>query len=252
MTNVIDEDRDLQRAGGPGATESADNDGTKGLLGLSVPQLLGGAGAAVSSAVVASYLGVAGTLVGAALGSIVSTVSAALYTDWAKSAHDRLPTPKRVAVVDGSRPGGTRASALEDGPVVITAGRARRKRRLRRLIVGAALMFVLAIAAVTAIELRLGHPFSNQEERGGTSIGSVVTTSDVAPTPEPSTPATQPTQTPADGTTSPPSDTSPSNDGGATSTSTPSDSATATSTEAPTTGGGQAGTPQPQDSTPAN
>src|SRR3954469_9644094 len=49
--------------------------------GLSVTQVSGGALAAVTAAVGASYLGVAGTLIGAAVGSVISTVAAALYSN---------------------------------------------------------------------------------------------------------------------------------------------------------------------------
>lgn len=48
-------------------------------LDLSVSQVLAGALAAVSSAVAASYFGVAGTLLGAAFGSIFGTVATAVY-----------------------------------------------------------------------------------------------------------------------------------------------------------------------------
>ena len=46
--------------------EKEEQEERKGFFGLSIPQLLGGAFAAVSTAVVASFLGVAGTLIGAA------------------------------------------------------------------------------------------------------------------------------------------------------------------------------------------
>src|SRR5690349_24090194 len=45
--------------------------------GLSVTQVSGGALAAVTAAVAASYLGVGGTLIGAAVGSVISTIAAA-------------------------------------------------------------------------------------------------------------------------------------------------------------------------------
>lgn len=273
--HVIEDDHDVTGRGGLRPPEpSAQDEGKERLLGLSVPQLLGGAGAAVSSAVVASYLGVAGTLIGAALGSIVSTVSAALYTNWVRSAHDKLPTPRRVAVYDGSR--GRRPSAGEElsgtghqtgfgtatdqGPIVITAGRARRKRRLRRLVTGAVAVFALSITILTAIELGLGHPVSRQDQRGGTSIGTVVGTTDVTPGTVPDGPAPQaPSQSatqPAAEATSSPTDTA--SDGtGATSTSTATQGATTAPSGAATSVGGEGasvggdGAPQPQASTPA-
>src|SRR4051812_11721851 len=48
---------------------------------LSPVQVLAGALAAVSAAVIASLFGVAGTVVGAAVASVVSTVGAAIYSD---------------------------------------------------------------------------------------------------------------------------------------------------------------------------
>jgi hypothetical protein len=64
------------------STEATD-DGTtpqrKQRLELSIPQLLAGGLAAASAAVVASWLGVAGTVTGAVVASIVAAVSTALY-----------------------------------------------------------------------------------------------------------------------------------------------------------------------------
>lgn len=48
-------------------------------LGVSGPQVLAGALAASTSAIAASYLGVAGTVVGAGLGSVIASVSTAVY-----------------------------------------------------------------------------------------------------------------------------------------------------------------------------
>ena len=66
--------------------DSANEDKPKQLLGLSGTQTIGSALAAVTSALVGSFLGVAGTLIGAALGSIVATVGAALYARTLSSA----------------------------------------------------------------------------------------------------------------------------------------------------------------------
>ncbi|MER7501810.1 hypothetical protein AB0L05_37250 [Nonomuraea pusilla] len=57
---------------------------------LSVPQILGGALASVTAAVAASYLGVAGTVVGAAVVSVASTVASAIYTHYLKRTGDRV------------------------------------------------------------------------------------------------------------------------------------------------------------------
>ncbi len=48
-------------------------------LGLSVAQISSGALASVTAAVVASYFGISGTLIGAAITSVVATLGGALY-----------------------------------------------------------------------------------------------------------------------------------------------------------------------------
>src|SRR3954465_9738705 len=59
-------------------------------IGLSPVQVAASALAAVSSAVLLSFFGVAGTLIGAALASIVSTVGASLYSASMKKTNDQL------------------------------------------------------------------------------------------------------------------------------------------------------------------
>lgn len=51
------------------------------VLGLSWLQLIAGALAAMTSAWVASYLGVAGTIIGAAVGSLVASIASAVYVN---------------------------------------------------------------------------------------------------------------------------------------------------------------------------
>ncbi|MBT2226982.1 hypothetical protein [Nonomuraea sp. NEAU-A123] len=57
---------------------------------LSVPQIAGSALAAVTAAVAASYLGVGGTVIGAALMSVASTVATAVYTHYLKRTGDKV------------------------------------------------------------------------------------------------------------------------------------------------------------------
>src|SRR4051794_41928344 len=58
--------------------------------GLSPVQIAAGALAAVSSAVLLSFFGVAGTLTGAALASVISTVGASLYSTSLNKTNERL------------------------------------------------------------------------------------------------------------------------------------------------------------------
>ncbi|WP_188187181.1 hypothetical protein [Nonomuraea sp. SYSU D8015] len=57
---------------------------------LSGPQILGGALASVTAAVAASYLGVAGTVIGAAVVSVASTIATAVYTHYLKRTGERV------------------------------------------------------------------------------------------------------------------------------------------------------------------
>ncbi|MFG1956072.1 hypothetical protein [Nonomuraea sp. NPDC049028] len=57
---------------------------------LSMPQIAGSALAAVTAAVGASYLGVGGTVIGAALMSVASTVATAVYTHYLKRTGEKV------------------------------------------------------------------------------------------------------------------------------------------------------------------
>jgi hypothetical protein len=59
---------------------------------------IGGALAAVSSAVLLSTLGAAGTLIGAALGSVIATVGGALYSQGLARSRDRLAQAQGLAL----------------------------------------------------------------------------------------------------------------------------------------------------------
>lgn len=261
---VTDEDHDVTRTGGASAAKPpAGHEERARLLGLSIPQLLGSAGAAVSAAVVASFLGVAGTLIGAAVGSIVSTVSAAVYTKAARTAHDSLPVPRRPgSQVSSAAPGPNRSrslaggtSAPDESTYVVTSGKSRtqRTRTVRRLAAGIVTVFALAIGVLTVIELSLGHPVSAQQQQGSTSIGAVV---DPAPAPTSTTPSTPTTSTPSQsstqGTTMQPSEpTATSEDVKPSSPTNTGDLTPSQATEAPAPAT-QGGVPTPQATAPTN
>jgi hypothetical protein len=129
---------------------------------LRVSKLLAGGLAAISGAVVASRIGVEGTLAGAALTSIFVAVATALYSHSLTLAHGRM---RRVLV---SRAGGD-ADPGEAGARPI---------RWQRVAVTAAVVFVIAVGAITAVEVVAGQPlaslFGNRPRPGAsTSIGVV-------------------------------------------------------------------------------
>ena len=64
----------------------------KKALDLSVPQIVGGALAAMTAAALGSQLSVAGTVVGAALASIIAAVAGSLYTASIRRTSDKVKT----------------------------------------------------------------------------------------------------------------------------------------------------------------
>ncbi len=146
--------------------DSANDDKPKQLLGLSGTQTIGSALAAVTSALVGSFLGVAGTLIGAALGSIVATVGAALYARTLSSAATvamkKIPQRRMIGL------------PADDGEVLIASAPAEsdepRAKRVRGkftpktwIKVGAvsAAAFVIAMVGVTAVEFGTNRPISS-------------------------------------------------------------------------------------------
>ena len=146
--------------------DSTTEDKPKQLLGLSGTQTIGSALAAVTSALVGSFLGVAGTLIGAALGSILATVGTALYARTLSSA-----ATVALRKIPQRRTGGLPA---DDGDMLAasapTEGDEPRAERMRRkftpktwIRVGAvsAAAFVIAMVGVTAVEFGTNQPISS-------------------------------------------------------------------------------------------
>jgi hypothetical protein len=149
---------------------------------LRVTNLLGGALAAISGAVVASFFGVFGTLAGAAVMSIFMAVATAGYAHSLAATHRwlRRTLPRRAG---GEAEAGTPPA---------------RPLRWQRVALAAAAMFAVAMGAVTTVEATTGRPLASllgsAPSRGGsTSVGVVVVGQSAAPTPRtPGTAATSP------------------------------------------------------------
>jgi hypothetical protein len=154
------------------------DDKPKPFLGLSGTQTLGSALAAVTSAVVGSFLGVAGTLIGAALGSIVATIAGALY---ARTLDSATVVAKRK--LERSRQNGGRLvpteEPLEDSPLSVATAVASEKDKGRKLPpktwirIGAisAAAFAVAIIGITALEFGTSKPISSLVTASTTSSG---------------------------------------------------------------------------------
>src|SRR4051794_22213973 len=127
----------------PGTQSPGRNDG-----GLSPVQVTAAALASVSAAVIASLFGVAGTMIGAALASVVSTVGAAIYSDSLRRTHAGIRRA-HGRVLRRGQPGSRSAGAggLPPLPARLDPRRspARRWRRRSILAVTAVGVFLFAL-----------------------------------------------------------------------------------------------------------
>ena len=149
---------------------------------LRVTNLLGGALAAITGAVVASFFGVFGTLAGAGVMSIFMALATAGYAHSLAAGHRWI---RRTLL---RRAGGdTDAGTPGVQPV-----------RWQRVAVAAAVVFTVAMGAVTTVEAAAKRPLASllggQPQPGAsTSVGVVVVGQPAAPTPRaPGTSATSP------------------------------------------------------------
>ena len=162
---------------------------------LSVPQLLAGALAAASAAVAASWLGVAGTVTGAVVASVVVTVSSALYSRPIERSsqviRESLPVmpviPDRYRERDAASTetrvlGATAVDQLDRDDVTLDQqAEATPRRRFGRVqwsavAVSTALTLVVGFGLLTAFEAVIGKPASSLTggDGGGSTISRIV------------------------------------------------------------------------------
>ncbi|MFD9733659.1 hypothetical protein [Umezawaea sp. NPDC059074] len=151
-------------------------------LDLKPAQIAAGALAAVTAAFLGSKLNVAGTVAGAAVASVVSTIGSALYQSSIERTRASVRRVGSKAWVVKPAAGRTDAEVVEEieedkvhtVPVteVDTEDKTPETRRWPRIAAGALLVFVLGMLAVTGVEWVRGAPLSGGTE--GTSLGAVV------------------------------------------------------------------------------
>ncbi len=181
------------------------------LADLSGLQLAAGALAAMTSAWMASWLGVAGTLIGAAVGSVVAGIATALYRSSLERGVQRSKTllTEQGSVVE--RPGDDAAAADHESEVAAADGSAVSwKDRLQRLnwrsvalVSGAAL--VAAIVIIGVYEVATGTSYGNSSNRTIVPVSSSGGSGDRTPAPD-----EQGTEPSADPTSSQPTEDAPS------------------------------------------
>lgn len=190
---------------------------------LSVLQVFAGALAAMTAAWLASKLGVAGTIIGAAVGSMVASISTALYMNTLSKGRTLLVTESgtviqqtvtdepRTTVVHGETEITAPVDAsgepgeIPDGPTLAAPGTGRldgvlavlRHLRWRTVAILTGAILALSLVGIAAFELASGQSFGNAENSGIVRPGSP------GASPAPSRPAPEPTTTPTTPTTAP-------------------------------------------------
>jgi hypothetical protein len=207
------------------------------LSGINFPKVIAGTLAAVSAAVVGSFLGVAGTLAGAAVASLIGSVGTEIYERSLHRGAKKLQTLAPTFIKAPAAVGTPQvAAATEDDLPSHTVPEEAGKRQIRwgRVAVIAGALFVLAMGSLTIFEVVTGKSVASMvgnNSGGGTTIGSILDSGKSNSTPAPTT-STTPTDSPSEGTTTQP--TAPSTD-----------ATTAPTTEAPTTDVPTTGAPAP-------
>jgi hypothetical protein len=159
---------------------------------LSLNKVLAGAGAAATSAVLGSFFGAEGTVVGAAFGSVASTIATTLYQRSLDRTRDTL-----VAVVRVRRNAGDPAARAgqadpemtvrippvdADGSVAPVLDEQPPRRRWLLWAGLTVVAFALAMAVITGIELAKGSTITGNES--GTSISRAADPRPAAPVEE--------------------------------------------------------------------
>jgi hypothetical protein len=202
---------------------------------LTLNQVVAGAGAAATSAVLGSFFGATGTVAGAALGSVASTVATTLYKHSLDRTRDtiaaRLQSRRGSAGADAPTTGADAPTTGADAPTTVLAVPRPRppadqptvhlsvapdtRPSRRRMIVAAVvsvLVFAVGMIVVTGLEWAKGASLTTGQP--GTSVGRVLsggnetqrdrdsrtTERSVAPTTEPSA-STEQTPGPSDEST---------------------------------------------------
>ncbi|MFE0423473.1 hypothetical protein [Streptomyces sp. NPDC058953] len=143
-------------------------------LDLSVPQVAGSALAAVAAAVLASRLGVYGTIIGAGVVSIVATCGGSVFQHLFSRTGDQLRDSGGLGRSGRRRPKADRApepAAAPDGAFGAATIHGTRVRGWRRPVAAAAVVFGVAMAGITGYEMLSG---SGLDGGKGTTVGTVV------------------------------------------------------------------------------
>ena len=173
----------------------------KTFLGLNLPQVVGGVLASTTAAILGAQLGLAGTIVGAAMTTGIITVGGAVYSSFINKTHSTFaarfrPKDPSKEPIDGQ------LEVLAKEPEEHGAGSWRDRVSPWKLLATAAAIFLLAAVVVTGLEALRGESFSgggqttvSQVSRDGLSNSNTSSESDTGDS-TPQTEATQPAASP--------------------------------------------------------
>jgi cytoskeletal protein RodZ len=127
---------------------------------LSVVQIAGGALAALTAAIAASFLGVAGTVIGAAVMSVATTVGTDIYTHYLRRTRAKVkqhtPTGRR------QRPTRPEAAEQTAGAPATMPHAPRGRLGWLSLGVAAALVFTISFGGILIYQVLAGHTVADQ------------------------------------------------------------------------------------------
>lgn len=178
------------------------------LSGVSWLQLVAGALAAMTSAWVASYLGVAGTIIGAAVGSLVASIASAIYVNGLDRGTTYVTQSGSVVTRAQAKDDPAEGEGDDDTEVLVTeeesvvsVEESDRRFSWRRVLTWTGLLLATSLLVIGGYELVTGSSFGNPDNP---SIGSSLDDSGSDPTDDPtSTATTAPTTGPTDAATTP-------------------------------------------------
>ncbi|WP_327400790.1 hypothetical protein OG194_11595 [Streptomyces sp. NBC_01288] len=211
-------------------------DVSKKRIDLSVPQVAGGAVAAVVAAKLASYFGVYGTILGAGVVSAIATSGGSVFQHF----FSRTGAQLREATVTSEEAAQTPARPGEFTEATVYRARVG---SWRRPLLAAALVFGVTMTGITVYELVSGDSFSGGK---GTTVSAAVTGHDTSSSPKSGDGEPSPTDSPSGSSNGPSAD--PETSSGATDGGAESNSGDTTSSPTPTpsaSDGGGTPTPTP-------
>ncbi|GIM91793.1 hypothetical protein [Paractinoplanes toevensis] len=137
--------------------------------GIDIPKTIAGVLAAVSAAVIGSFLGVAGTLVGAAVASLIGSVGTEIYHRSIDRGRKKIQGTFLAPAAVGTPPVEAAAEEKPSAPPTPT------RIRWARVAMVAGALFVLAMGTLTVAELVSGKSIA--DATGGNTSGSTTVSS---------------------------------------------------------------------------